>query len=99
LAQDSARGAVAVHTRAGAAPDILTIYVAGSCANCRYAYELAQLIRTRYPHVRVRMVDLENAAEAIPEQVFATPTYLLNGQVWSLGNPSPEKLDSTFARW
>jgi|GEM_PF-3531132 len=30
--------------------------------------------------------------EHIPEVVFATPTYLLNGRSWSLGNPSPQQV-------
>ena len=42
------------------------------------------------------MVDMETTTEAIPEAVFATPTYLLNGRVWSLGNPSPAKVQETL---
>lgn len=85
-----------------AAPDAddlsvdLTIYVSRHCEVCRYAYEVAGEIRSRFPHVRVTLVDLETTPEAVPEAVFATPTYLLNGRVWSLGNPSPEKIQTTF---
>lgn len=44
----------------------------------------------------MRLVDVHETEEAIPELVFATPTYLLNGRIWSLGNPSPEKVNETF---
>lgn len=75
----------------------LIIYVGRHCTNCDYAYQVAETIRQAFVHVQVRIVDLENATEAIPEAVFATPTYLLNGRVWSLGNPSPQKVFETFA--
>lgn len=78
-------------------PITIVIYVAQHCSNCAYAYEVADEIRRRFPHVQVRMVDMENPTEAIPEVVFATPTYLLNGRVWSLGNPSPAKMQETLA--
>jgi hypothetical protein len=44
----------------------------------------------------VRLVDIQGSQEKIPEAVFATPTYLLNGRLWSLGNPSLEKIYETF---
>ena len=74
----------------------LDIYVAQHCGTCAYAYEVAAEIRRQFPHVQVRIIDLENTTEIIPEAVFATPTYLLNGQVWSLGNPSPAKVQETL---
>ena len=75
----------------------IDIYVAQHCSNCTYAYEVAAEIRRQFPHVQVRIIDLENTTESIPEAVFATPTYLLNGWVWSLGNPSPAKVQETLA--
>lgn len=75
---------------------MLVIYVAGHCANCLYAYTVAKAVQQDFPAVDIRIVDLEATHEAIPEAVFATPTYLLNGRVWSLGNPSPQKVRETF---
>lgn len=75
----------------------LDIYVAQHCNNCAYAYEVAAEIRRQFPHVEVRIIDLGNTTEIIPETIFATPTYLLNGRVWSLGNPSPAKVQATLA--
>jgi len=74
----------------------IDIYVAQHCGTCAYAYEVAAEIRHQFPHVQVRIIDLGNTTEAIPEAVFATPTYLLNGRVWSLGNPSPAKVQETL---
>jgi hypothetical protein len=76
----------------------LIIYVSRYCTVCRYAYEVADLIRTSFPWVQVSLVDLETTETDVPEVVFATPTYLLNGRVWSLGNPSLEKVQTTFRR-
>lgn len=74
----------------------LVIYVAQHCEVCRYAHEVAADIQARYPSVDLRMVDMATTTEAIPESVFATPTYLLNGRVWSLGNPSQTMVTETF---
>jgi hypothetical protein len=75
----------------------IDIYVAQHCNTCAYAYEVAAEIRRQFPHVQVRMVEMETTTETIPEAVFATPTYVLNGRVWSLGNPSPAKVQETLA--
>ena len=76
----------------------LTIYVAEHCFNCEYAYEVADAIRRDFPHVQLRIVDVAAPGATVPEVVFATPTYLLNGRVWSLGNPSDERIRETFSR-
>jgi hypothetical protein len=78
--------------------DIYVIYVAQHCGSCTYAYEVADGIRHPFPYVQVRMIDLANSREPIPEAVFGTPTYLLNGRRWSLGNPSPAKVQETMTR-
>lgn len=75
----------------------IDIYVAQHCSTCAYAYEVAAEIRRQFPHVHVRMVDMDNPTETIPDVVFATPTYLLNGRLWSLGNPSLDKVQETLA--
>lgn len=72
------------------------IYVAEHCQMCGYAYEIAATIRDNYPDVALQIVDMGNPSEQIPENVFATPTYLLNGRVWSLGNPSLDQVNETL---
>lgn len=64
------------------------IYVSENCFVCDYAYEVASTIEREFPQVNVRMINLQTSNEKIPDIVFATPTYVLNGRVWSLGNPS-----------
>lgn len=49
-----------------------------------------------YPDLRVTMIELDAVDAEIPESIFAAPTYLLDGRVWSLGNPSAEKIRDTF---
>lgn len=77
-------------------PVQMAIYVAPHCSNCQYAYIVADQIRTEYPQVELRIVDLSVGDEEIPENVFATPTYLLDGRVWSLGNPSNQQVRETL---
>ncbi|NJN82110.1 MAG: hypothetical protein HC802_07405 [Caldilineaceae bacterium] len=77
-------------------PVAITVYVAAHCPTCDYAREVARSIREEYPRVQVQLVDVENTTEVIPETVFATPTYLLNGRVWSLGNPSAQKITESL---
>lgn len=74
----------------------LAIYISNHCPTCAYAYSVAEAIQRDFPAVKVRLIKLHETAEAIPEAVFATPTYLLDGRLWSLGNPSPEKISATF---
>ncbi len=64
------------------------IYVADHCHVCAYTAEIAQYIQSNFPRVAVQIINLFDTAQEIPEAVFATPTYLLNGALWSLGNPS-----------
>lgn len=76
----------------------LTVYVIQHCDNCEYAVSVAAAIRRSYPRVDVQVIDLADPPEPVPESVFATPTYLLDGIVWSLGNPSPEQIEAAFGK-
>ncbi len=69
---------------------IVEIYVAAHCPVCAYAYEVATMIRREFPMVDVRLIQIDAMQVDLPDSVFATPTYLLNGQRWSLGNPAPD---------
>ncbi len=71
---------------------VVQIYVADHCRTCDYAWEVAAAIRSQFPQVELHVIRLGEEGASIPEEVFATPTYLLNGRVWSLGNPSPEEV-------
>ena len=69
----------------------LRIYISGNCWGCEGAREMAAQMQRLYPKLAVHLLDIDAVGET-PDEVFATPTYLLNGRVVSLGNPSPEAL-------
>jgi predicted thioredoxin/glutaredoxin len=73
------------------------IFVAEHCLSCEYAYSVAGTIEENFPGVDLRIINLSQTTELIPDAVFATPTYLLNGRLWSLGNPSPEDVQARLS--
>ncbi|HEX9037871.1 MAG TPA: thioredoxin family protein [Ktedonobacterales bacterium] len=70
----------------------LDIYIADHCENCQESLRLAALARTSAPGVDVRVINLDTTSDAIPPRVIATPTYMLDNRVVSLGNPRPDEL-------
>ena len=82
-------------------PVQVDIFVAEGCYACGYSKEVAARIRDDFPGVQVRLLDIADPDTDLPDAVFATPTYLLNGKLWSLGNPSPrdvtERLTTALA--
>jgi hypothetical protein len=74
-------------------PRILEIYVAPVCFGCETARDLADVLRARgWPGLEVRVLDLGAPDVIRPPEVFAVPTYVLDGRVISLGNPEPDWL-------
>ncbi|MGH2531450.1 MAG: hypothetical protein ACRDJW_03995 [Thermomicrobiales bacterium] len=71
----------------------LEIFVTPECLGCPTAFALADSVRARaIPLVEVHVTDLSAPGAERPDAVFAVPTYLLDGQVLSLGNPDEEWL-------
>jgi hypothetical protein len=70
----------------------LDIYVERGCFNCDHAERIAGLVRDQLPAVSVRVIDLADPGVNRPQGVFAVPTYLLNGERFSLGNPDERDL-------
>ncbi len=70
----------------------LEIYIQKDCLNCDEAEHLAEVVQARLPEVRVSLIDLARPDVVRPEGVFAVPTYVLNGQTYSLGNPDQGEL-------
>ena len=64
----------------------LEIYITDQCANCQEAVVIAEAARS-IAGLAVTVVNLDEPGQRVPPQVFATPTYVLNGLVVSLGNP------------
>jgi len=75
----------------------LQIYVASHCLNCEEAMRLANIASHLFPNLIVEVVDLDQTPTQATE-VFAVPTYVLNGRVCFLGNPSEEELCDILAR-
>lgn len=70
----------------------LDIYIEPDCINCDSAFRVARIVRDRLPGVEVSVIDISQPGTRAPDNVFAVPTYLLNGETWSLGTPDESKL-------
>ncbi|MBI4214012.1 MAG: thioredoxin family protein [Chloroflexi bacterium] len=70
---------------------LLEIVVASDCPGCDEARAIAEEIRSRFPDVGVDLLEV-GRGRPMPATVFATPTYLLDGVVAWLGNPSRQQL-------
>jgi hypothetical protein len=75
----------------------LQIYVSGHCLACQEAALIAAEMAIAFPEIRVDLIDVQSPSIVIPPAVFATPTYLWNGERCSLGNPRPEVLRALIA--
>lgn len=64
----------------------LEIYITDQCANCQEAMLIAEQAGG-IAGLEVTVVNLDVPGQRVPPQVFAVPTYVLNGLVVSLGNP------------
>lgn len=78
-------------------PRCLEIYISSHCVMSDYTWEVIELIQQEFPQVELHVIDIAKAAN-LPDAVFATPTYLLNGRLWSLGNPSLEMIQAALGQ-
>lgn len=69
---------------------ILDVFVDTHCAGCDEARTLVTEMRRRFPTLHIKLRDGERGKW--PPEVFAVPTYMLDGRIISLGNPSRERL-------
>ena len=76
---------------------LLEIYVQDGCFGCERSFELAERAREAFPEMQVEVVDIRSADGVYRSQVAATPTYILDGEIISLGNPSPAELEARLA--
>jgi alkyl hydroperoxide reductase subunit AhpF len=70
----------------------LEIFIERGCDNCLEASSIADRLRVQAPAVHVSLIDLEREPHRRPDNVFAVPTYILNGEILSLGNPRYDDL-------
>ncbi len=70
----------------------LAVYIGENRDSCRVAVEVAERVRREFPHVDVRVIDLGVSSGQRPDGVFVVPTFMLDGEIVSLGTPSWERL-------
>ena len=68
----------------------LQVYTSDDCWTCEETERIVSDVVDRFPDVEVDVLDLKSPEK--PDEVFAVPTYLINGRVVSLGNPTREEL-------
>ena len=76
---------------------LLEIYVQDGCFGCQRSFELAERARGAFPEMQVEVIDMLSPDGIYRRQVAATPTYILDGEIISLGNPSPAELEAMLA--
>ena len=76
---------------------LLEIYVQDGCFSCGRSLELAERAREAFTEMQVEVVDFASTEGVYRSQVAATPTYILDGEIISLGNPSPSELEAMLA--
>lgn len=83
-------------SRKGVRP-ILKVYIAQHCPVCREALQVVEGIRRRFLELNIQVVDIEVEDTEPIDRVFSVPTYVLDGQTVSLGNPDKEVLEQRLA--
>ena len=68
----------------------LDVYIAEECWACEEARRIVSDLSPNFPTIDFELRDVSD--ERKPSQVFATPTYVLNGRTIFLGNPTREEL-------
>ncbi len=68
----------------------LQVYIADDCWSCQETRRIVADVTPKFPGMLVEFLDMR--ASERPDSVFAVPTYLLNGRVISLGNPTRQEL-------
>ena len=76
---------------------LLEIYVQDGCFGCQRSFELEERARGAFPEMQVEIVDICSTDGVYRNKVAATPTYILDGEIISLGNPSPAELEAMLA--
>jgi hypothetical protein len=68
----------------------LDVYIEESCWGCAESKRIVADIAPQFPGVDFELRNLDDARR--PDTVFATPTYVLDGRVIFMGNPTREEL-------
>ncbi len=74
----------------------LQVYIKTDCEVCSRARQLAKHADEQFPNLEVDIVDM-NKTQPDRDNVFAVPTFVLEGRVLSLGNPAESELHDSVA--
>ena len=74
---------------------VLKIYITENCPGCDEAHRIAAYVEQDCSEIDVELIDILDSQAVVPDAVFATPTFMLNNRIVSLGNPSLKQV----ARW
>ena len=69
----------------------LQVFVEAGCSACERAKRLTREVAGDYPQLAVSVMNIGDA-RARHAEVFAVPTFVLDGRVLSLGNPQMSRL-------
>ena len=75
----------------------LDVYISDDCLTCDNTRNLVAQLYIKYPALKINLFNLSKPDTICPDSVFATPTYMLNGQILFLGNPSLAELENHLA--
>ena len=78
------------------APIRLEVYVDDDCMTCSRSFAIAAEVQDMFPEVEVLVLGPQDEAGDFRHLVAAVPTYILNGKVVSLGNPTAADLGDTI---
>ena len=73
----------------------LVVYVEEGCWSCQETPNILADIAPHFPDLEIELLDLRHNQK--PDYVFATPTYVLDGRIIFLGNPSSADLRRKLA--
>lgn len=80
-----------LESMSGRGPVELQVFVESGCRQCERALELAREMDGAFSRLAVRIIEISEAGPQ-RDDVFAVPTFVLNDQVLSLGNPQRAEL-------
>lgn len=68
----------------------LQVYVKEDCWTCAESRRIVAEIAPQFPQIVIELIDMETSSR--PRDVYAVPTYVLDGRIISLGNPYRDDL-------
>ena len=74
----------------------LSLYVTSDCFSCKESISIISNIAMRFPELTTEVVYLDEPGAVKPDEVFAVPTYLMDGNILFMGNPYLETLISSI---